>query len=149
MVSCLIVHWGTLGPCYETALQLRRMCVQRGLWFRTDQDGARPGARIQSGPSNAAKGGVPPPPTIMAIASALPRLLTATAAPAMTWLPLNVAVVDNDRGASPNSYRARALRAGAQQLTGASSYRLDTCKVAAVARDVLLSDSARGGMTRC
>ena len=28
-------------------------------------------------------------------------------------------------------------------------YRLDTCKVAAVARDVLLSESARGGMTRC
>eukprot|EP00964_Phaeocystis_antarctica_P027285 scaffold15378_cov29-Phaeocystis_antarctica.AAC.1 len=28
--------------------------------------------------------------------------------------------------------------------TGASSHRLDTCKVAAVAWDVLLSDSARG-----
>eukprot|EP00964_Phaeocystis_antarctica_P021087 scaffold11672_cov62-Phaeocystis_antarctica.AAC.2 len=39
-----------------------------------------------------------------------------TAAPEMTWLPLNVAVVDNDRGASPNSYRARALGAGAQQV---------------------------------
>eukprot|EP00964_Phaeocystis_antarctica_P094387 scaffold61139_cov30-Phaeocystis_antarctica.AAC.1 len=52
----------------------------------------------------------------MAIATALPGLLTATATPAMTWLPLNVAVVDNDRGASPNSYRARALRAGAQQV---------------------------------
>ena len=84
----------------------------------------------------------------MVIATALPGLLAATAAPEMTWLPLNVAVVDNDRGASPNSYRAHALRAGAQQ-SGASSYRLDTCKVAAVARDVLLSDSARGGMTRC
>jgi len=57
------------------------------VWFGTDQDGARPGARIQSGPSHAAKGGAPPSPTIMAIASALPRLLTATAAPAMTWLP--------------------------------------------------------------
>ena len=45
----------------------------------TDQDGARPGARIQSGPSHAAKGGAPPPPTIMAIATALPRLLMATA----------------------------------------------------------------------
>eukprot|EP00964_Phaeocystis_antarctica_P064179 scaffold38585_cov21-Phaeocystis_antarctica.AAC.1 len=52
----------------------------------------------------------------MAIAIALPGLLTATAAPEMTWLPLNVAVVDNDRGASPNSYRARALGAGAQQV---------------------------------
>eukprot|EP00964_Phaeocystis_antarctica_P051381 scaffold29970_cov23-Phaeocystis_antarctica.AAC.1 len=52
----------------------------------------------------------------MAIATALPGLLAATAAPVMTWLPLNVAVVDNDRGASPNSYRARALRAGAQQV---------------------------------
>ena len=39
---------------------------------------------------------------IMAIISALPGLLTATAAPEMTWLPLNVVVVDNDRGASPN-----------------------------------------------
>ena len=61
-------------------------------------DGARPGARIQSGPSHAAKGGAPRPPTIMAIATALPRLLMAAAAPAMTWLPLNVAIVDNDRG---------------------------------------------------
>jgi hypothetical protein len=55
-------------------------------------------------------------PTIMAIASALPRLLMAAAAPAMTWLPLNVAIVDNDRGDIPSSYRARALRAGAQEV---------------------------------
>ena len=55
-------------------------------------------------------------PTIMAIATALPRLLMATAAPAMTWLPLNVVIVDNDRGDSPSSYRARALRAGAQEV---------------------------------
>jgi hypothetical protein len=34
----------------------------------------------------------PPPPTIMAIATALPRLLMAAAAPAMTWLPLNVVI---------------------------------------------------------
>ena len=72
-------------------------------------------------PLYAAKGGVPPPPTIMTIASALPRLLKATAAPArytpaITWLPLNVAIVDNDRGDSPSSYRARALRAGAQEM---------------------------------
>eukprot|EP00964_Phaeocystis_antarctica_P132876 scaffold97023_cov48-Phaeocystis_antarctica.AAC.2 len=40
-------------------------------------------------------------------------------------------------------------RASGWCATGASSYRLDTCKVAAVARDVLLSDNARGGMTRC
>jgi hypothetical protein len=53
----------------------------------------------------------------MAIASALPRLLTATAAPAMTWLPLNVVIVDNDRGDSLSSYRARALRAGAQEVS--------------------------------
>ena len=64
----------------------------------TDPDGARPRARIQSGPSHAAKGGVPPPPTIMAIASALPGLLTATAAPEMTWLPLNVVVVREGSG---------------------------------------------------
>ena len=113
-------HGGTLGPCLKAQLQLRRLlCIQeRGKWFGTDQDGGRPGARIQSGPSNAAKGGVPPPPTInMAIASALPRLLTATAAPAMTWLPLNVVIVDNDRGDSLSSYRARALRAGAQEVS--------------------------------
>ena len=82
-----------------------------------EQDNARPDARIQSGPSHAAKGGAPPPPAIMIIASALPGLLTATAAPAMTWLPLNVAIVDNDRGASPSSYRARALGAGAQEVS--------------------------------
>ena len=66
--------------------------------------------------TRAAKGGAPPPPTVMAIASVLPRLLMATAAPAMTWLPLNVVIVDNDRGDSPSSYRARALRAGAQEV---------------------------------
>ena len=53
------------------------------------------------------QGGAPPPPTIMAIASALPRLLMASAAPAITWLPLNVAIVDNDRGALTEKKRAR------------------------------------------
>jgi hypothetical protein len=53
----------------------------------------------------------------MAIATALLRLLMAAAAPAMTWLPLNVAIVDNDRGDSPSSYRARALRASAQEVS--------------------------------
>ena len=62
------------------------------------------------------RGGAPPPPTIMAIATALPRLLMAAAAPAMAWLPLNVVIVDNDRGDSSSSYRARALRAGAQEM---------------------------------
>ena len=79
--------------------------------FRTDQDGARPGARIQSGPGNAAKGGVPPPPTIMAIASALPRLLMAAAAPAMTWLPLNVVIVDNELTTEQVTARAHIARA--------------------------------------
>ena len=55
------------------------------------------------------QGGDPPPPTIMAIATALPRLLMASAAPAITWLPLNFAILDNDRGDSPSSYIARAL----------------------------------------
>jgi len=77
----VLSHTGTLGACDKTTLQLRRLCVQRGKWFGTDQDGAQPGARIQSGPtSHAAKGGAPPPPTIMAIATALPRLLMAAAA---------------------------------------------------------------------
>jgi len=62
------------------------------------------------------QGGDPPPPTIMAIATALPRLLMASAAPAITWLPLNFAILDNDRGDSPSSYIARALRAGAPEL---------------------------------
>ena len=71
----------------------------------------------------------------------------AAAAPAMTWLePLNVVIVDNDRGDSPSSYRARALRAACSG--GAPRYRLNTCKVAAVARGLLLSQSARGGMFR-
>jgi len=102
-------------PCFY---QLRRLCVQRGKWHRAEQDGARPGARCADPvwtKRNAAKEGVPP--TIMAIASALPRLLTATAAPAMTWLPLNVVIVDNDRGDSPSSYRACTLRAGAQEVS--------------------------------
>ena len=78
--------------------------------------------RIQSGPRHAAKGGVPLPPTIMAIASALSSLLTATAAPAVPWLSLNVTIVDNDRGASPSSYRARVLGAGAQEVPSVTAW---------------------------
>ena len=86
------------------------------VWNRK-QDGAQPGVRIQSGPSHAAKGGAPPPPTIMAIPSALPRLLMATAAPARDMAAaLNVTIVDNDRGDIPSPYRARELRAGAPEL---------------------------------
>ena len=83
--------------------------------------------RIQSGPRHAAKGGVPLPPTIMAIASALPSLLTATAAPAVPWLSLNVTIVDNDRGASPSSYRARALGAGAQEVPPGTVHVIKQC----------------------
>ena len=104
--------------CHDTTLQLRRPV--RSAWkvvSQPEQDAARPGARIQSGPSHAARRGAPPPPTIMAIVTALPRLLMATAAPATTWLlPLNVVIVDNDRGDSPSSCRARVLRAGAPEL---------------------------------
>ena len=50
-----------------------------------------------------------------------PQALTATAAPAITdsitWLPLNVAIVDSNRGAIPSSYRARALGAGVQEVS--------------------------------
>ena len=73
----------------------------------------------------------------------------ATAAPAMTWLPLNVVIVDNDRGDSPSSYRARVLRAGAPELARGTLPLGYACKVAAIGRDLLLSQSARGGMTRC
>ena len=83
--------------------------------------------RIQSGPRHAAKVGVPLPPTIMAIASALPSLLTATAAPAVPWLSLNVTIVDNDRGASPSSYRARALGAGAQEVPPGTVHVIKQC----------------------
>jgi hypothetical protein len=57
-------------------------------------------------------GGDPPPPTIMAIASKLPRLLTATAAPAMAWLPPSTSLssINNDRGDSPTA-RAHIARA--------------------------------------
>ena len=73
------------------------MCALREeMQHRAEQDDAQPGVRIQSGPSQAAMRGAPRPPTIMVIATALPRLLMATAAPAMTWLPLNVTIVDND-----------------------------------------------------
>ena len=75
----------------------------------------------------------------------------ATAAPAMTWLPLNVVIVDNDTGDSPSPYRARVLRAGVG-LVLQSCLRVPLecmCKVAAIGRDLLLSQSARGGMTRC
>ena len=94
--------------------------------------------------------GAPHRHTIMAIATALPRLLMATAAPAMTWLPLNVVVVDNDRGDSPS----------APYLARARAYLGLACSRAVVppgtpwmdARwqplaGTLLSQSARGGMT--
>jgi hypothetical protein len=62
----------------------------------------------------------------------------AAAAPAMTWLPLNVVIVDNDRGDSPSSYRARALRAGGVlRRCPEIPPVLNTCKVAAVARGLL------------
>ena len=84
----------------------------------------------------------------MVIAKALFRLLTATAAPSMLWLPLNVVMVDNDRGAaSLNSYRACVLGAGTQEVPPVTAGTHAT--VAAIARDLLLSESARGGMTRC
>eukprot|EP00964_Phaeocystis_antarctica_P026237 scaffold14769_cov81-Phaeocystis_antarctica.AAC.1 len=87
-----------VAPLSEATADLSRACARRPEKLpSTDEDGCPSRARIQSGPSNAAKGGVLPPPTIMAIATALPGLLAATAAPELTWLPLNVAVVDNDR----------------------------------------------------
>jgi hypothetical protein len=66
------------------------MCVpQRGKWHQAEQDGARPGARIQMAvwTKPRGQGGRPTATTIMAIATALPRLLMAAAALAMTWLP--------------------------------------------------------------
>jgi len=38
---------------------------------------------------------------------------------------------------------------GAQQVPPVKAVPLEVYKVAAIARDVLLSESARGGMTRC
>jgi hypothetical protein len=93
----------------------------------------------------------------MAIATALPRLLMAAAAPAMAcaWLPHNVVIVDNDRGDSPSSYRARALRAAGLMLRstgGAPRYRLKAEHMQGGSRcpgPAVVSQSARGGMTRC
>jgi len=82
------------------ALNRSRRCPTRctdPVWTKPRGQGGRPTATHNHG-----------------IASALLRLLTATAAPAMTWLPLNVVIVVNDRGDSPSSYRARALGVGAQ-----------------------------------
>ena len=86
----------------------------------------------------------------MAIASALPRLLMATAAPAMTWLPLNVTIVDNDRGDTSRAHIARAcLGLVLQSCPRVPLGCMQRCKVAAIGRDLLLSQSARSGMTRC
>jgi len=73
----------------------------------------------------------------------------AAAAPAMAWLPLNVVIVDNDRGDSPSSCRARVLRAGAPELPPGTPWMHARWQPLRIGRDVLLSQSARGGMTRC
>ena len=105
-----------VGPCRETVLQLRRLAV-RSAWKVVSNRSRRCPTRIQSGPSNATKGGAPPPPTIKHGY----RQRTAQAAQGhcrkpMTWLPLNVVIVDYNRGDSPSSYRARALGAGVQEV---------------------------------
>jgi len=85
----------------------------------------------------------------MDIGTALPRLLMAAAAPAMTWLPLNVAIASTttEVTARAHIYRARldlvlqsCPRVPLGCMQGGSRW---------LARDVLLSQSARGGMTRC
>ena len=113
----VLKHGGILGACFKTLLQLRRPCLQHREWFGTDQQGARPGAHIQSVSRNAASVGSQRPATIMATAAALPRPLMATISPGKTWLPLNVTIDANDRGDSPSSYRARALGTGDQEMS--------------------------------
>ena len=58
-----------------------------------------------------------------------------------------------DRGDSPSAHIARARLGLVLNYwcsgAGVPRYRLNTCKVTAVARDLLLSQSERGGMTRC
>ena len=79
-----------MGPCYKTELQRRPRARRPEKWFGTECDSVHPAVRIQPGPMHAAKGGVPLPPTIMAIASALSSLLTAeTPAGCLTagWTP--------------------------------------------------------------
>ena len=99
-------------------------------------------------PRGQLKGGAPPPPAIMSIASALPRLLTATAAPAMTWLPLNVVIVDNDRGMTARAHTAR-VRLGLV-LRRCPEIPPEHMQVGSrCPRDLLLSQSARGGIARC
>ena len=72
----------------------------------------------------------------------------ATISPGKTWLPLNITIDANDRGDSPSSDRARALKTGDQEMSRGTALRLNTCRVAAFGRDVLLSGSARQRMTR-
>ena len=112
---------------HETTLQLRRLYVQRGKWFGTDQDGARPGARIQSRTKQRGQGGRPTATHHHGYRQRTPQAAhghcRAYAAPAMTWLPLNVVIVNNDRGDSPSLYRARALRAGAQEVSRDSCHK--------------------------
>jgi hypothetical protein len=65
------------------------------------------------------RGGAQPPPTIMnGYRQRTPQAAHGHCrARTMTRLPLNVVIVDNDRGDSPSSYRARALRGGAQEVS--------------------------------
>ena len=58
-----------------------------------------------------------------------------------------IVFVDNDRGDSPRPYRARVFRADAPELPPGTPWM--HARWHAVARDVMLSQSARGGMTRC
>ena len=75
---------------------------------------------------SAAKGGRPTPTHHHGYRRAIRRqrtpqgLLTATAVPAMTWLPLNIVIVDNDRGDSPSSYPISAASYPPYRGTGTS-----------------------------
>jgi hypothetical protein len=87
--------------CVPTPSAVR---VQRGKWHRREPNKTVPDPVCGSSLDQAARPrGAPYRLYLTAthhhgyIASALPRLLTATAAPAMTWLPLNVVIDDNDR----------------------------------------------------
>jgi hypothetical protein len=92
----------------------------------------------------------PPPPTIMATPSALPSVAhgDCRARNAMAATQRRHGR-QRQRGDSRSSYRARAWCVSQEVPPWLVGHRLGTCKVAAVARNVLLSDSARGGMTRC
>jgi len=122
-------------------------CVQRGKWFRNPNKTRPDPVRGSSLDQATRPGGAPHRHSPSWHRHCTPQAAHGhTAAPAMTWLPLNVVTVDNDRGDSPSSCRARVLiRAGAPELPpGSPRVPLGCiCKVAAIVVGTCCSEPER------